>query len=361
MYKLVAFPNDPIYKYYEKGEIKPRYYNPGNLFHEVHLVSLCKQDIEAKKVQMLAGDAQLVIHSIGRPSIFSLPLFLLKVLNIVRQIQPSVIRGYGVWQAGSLATYAGKKLKIPTVVSLHTEPDEVRKNNKAFRYKLAKILECYSLHNTNAVICVSKHVEQFARRHGAKRTVVIYNKVYSDQFSREIKKKENRPTILSVMRLELPKNPDYLIRGIKGLGVNLLIIGQGELEENLKNLVKELGLKEKVEFIRTVPNTEIHSYYQSADIFAISTQFEGFCIPVLEAMAAGLPIVASNTDPIPEILEGTGMIVERNPEAFHTAFKKLLGDPELCKSMGKKAMARARDLDGTIMEQKEYRLYKEFL
>ena len=51
-----------------------------------------------------------------------------------------------------------------------------------------------------------------------------------------------------------------------------------------------------------VPNSEIQTYYQQADIFSMATHCEGFCIPVLGAMAAGLPVVASSTAPIPEVL-----------------------------------------------------------
>jgi glycosyltransferase involved in cell wall biosynthesis len=362
MHKLIVFPNDPIYKYYEKGEIKSRYYNPENLFSEVHVISLCKKDIEPFQVQTLVGDARLFIHSIGRPSIFSFPFFFSRALKLVRQIQPHVIRGHGIWQAGSLATYVGKKLKIPTVISLHTEPDEVRKYNKSFQYKLVKILEWYALHYTDCTICVSEYVEQFARRHGAKRTVVIYNKVYGDQFSQEVKRIEKKcPTILSVMRLDPPKDPECLIRAIQGLDVNLILIGQGILEEELRRLIRDLGLNDRVQFIAAVPNSNIQHYYLSADIFAMATCYEGFCIPILEAMAAGLPVVSSNTDPIPEVLGGTGIVVERTPEAFRTAFEKLLADSGLGKNMGTKAMNKAKEMDGTIMEHKECQLYKEFL
>lgn len=169
MYKLVVFPNDPIYKYYQKGEIKPRYYNSGNLFGEVHLISLCKQDIEAERVQTLVGDARLMIHSIGRPSPLSFPFYFSRALSLVTQIRPHVIRGHGIWQAGSLATYVGKSLNIPTIVSLHNDHNELRKYDKAFKYKLVKILEWYTLHYTDCAICVSKHVERFARRYGAKK------------------------------------------------------------------------------------------------------------------------------------------------------------------------------------------------
>ena len=60
--KLCVFPNDPISAYYEKGEIKDRYYNPKNLFDELHIISFAETDIDISLVQKIAGNAKLFIH-----------------------------------------------------------------------------------------------------------------------------------------------------------------------------------------------------------------------------------------------------------------------------------------------------------
>ena len=73
MKKLAVIPGDPIFKYHDKGEIKTRYWNPGDIFDEVHIVSLCDRDIAPDMVQDLAGRARLYIHAVGRPSALSLP------------------------------------------------------------------------------------------------------------------------------------------------------------------------------------------------------------------------------------------------------------------------------------------------
>ena len=107
-----------------------------------------------------------------------------------------------------------------------------------------------------------------------------------------------------------------------------------------------------------MPNSEIQTYYQQADVVAMATHHEGFCIPVLEAMAAGLPVVASSTAPIPEVLGGTGLIVNNEPAAFTQALASLQQDPEHCRALGAAARKRAEDLDGKLMEQREARLYE---
>ena len=62
--RLCVFPNDPIVSYFNKGEIKEKYYNPNNFFDELHIISLIEKDIEESKVQSLAGKSKLKIHSV---------------------------------------------------------------------------------------------------------------------------------------------------------------------------------------------------------------------------------------------------------------------------------------------------------
>ena len=78
-------------------------------------------------------------------------------------------------------------------------------------------------------------------------------------------------------------------------------------------------------------------------------------------MASGLPVVACNTAPIPEILGGAGLIVERTAESFEKAFKKLLNNIDLVNCLSVKAKKRAISIDGAIMEKKEVDLYKSLL
>ena len=64
--KLCVFPNDPLKSYLEKGEIKERYFNPNNLFDEVHVISPIEKDVNEEQVKSLVGNAKLSIHPIGR-------------------------------------------------------------------------------------------------------------------------------------------------------------------------------------------------------------------------------------------------------------------------------------------------------
>ncbi len=358
MPRLVVFPADPLYKYLDKGEIKERYWNPCGLFDEVHIISLADRDVEPDQVPELVGEAELHIHPIGRPTALTLAVYYRKAAKLVGALNPDLIRAHGPWHTGSLAVYASKKLGVPCLVSVHNDRDAQRSYDHRMLLRLVKPLENYTLKNASVVICVSNYLHRYARAHGARRTVTVYNKVYMDQFLGERGADGEPPTVLSVMRLDRQKYPECIIEGLKDLPLRLKLIGQGELAESLRALVRRLGMEQRVEFVPMVPNREIHAHYLQADIFAMATHYEGFCIPVLEAMAAGLPVVSCVTEPIPELLGGTGLVVAKEPSAYAEAFARLAADPELRRALGTKARARAQTLAGDRMEEREAGLYE---
>lgn len=370
--KIVVFPNDAIEAYYKKGEIKPRYFNPCNFFNEIHIISLYDSEIDEKMVKEIAGTAKLKIYFLGdllkKPwNFFNVRK---RVFKLVTRISPQIIRAYNPHLMGYLAVFCGKKLRIPSVLSIHIDHDELRdlQIKKSIRQRIhhlisKKYLEPYALSNANRVICVSNFLVPYAQKHGAKNIEVIYNKVDSGKFytQRNFNQKKLKLKILSVGQFVPRKNQECLIKAIKNLDVNLSLIGDGPNYGRLKQLAKDLDISEKVNFIGSVPNQRIQKYYWEADIFALSSFSEGFCIPILEAMAASLPVVVNNKEPLPEVLGGTGMVVEDTPKAFEEAFRELISNSQLRKELGEKARKRALEVDGEIMEKKEVKLYMKLL
>ena len=133
--KLCIFPNDPIQAYYDKGEIKERYYNPQNVFSEIHFITLIDQDIESSKIQVIGGKAKIVIHSVGKINIKNRNNHLEDVIAIVKEIQPDVVRAYNPFIEGWLAAKCAKELKIPFLLSLHTQYDSNRQILKKTNFK----------------------------------------------------------------------------------------------------------------------------------------------------------------------------------------------------------------------------------
>jgi len=363
--KLLVILTDPLSVYLKKGEIKRRYYNPGNLFSEVHFVSPASHDVAPSDVQSLVGDAHLVVHPLGASYYWTALLPFGRLASVIRRINPDVVRAYDPGVRGTLAVLWAHRLGIPSVVSIHIDPDEQRRVERRPIHQLRRLFERYALPRADAIICVTRYVEAYARRYATKDVSVIYNRVYSDEFispSRQHPVQQDRSrqvTILSVGRLVPQKYQECLIRAVRELGLDarLVLIGDGELREPLERLVSELGMDGQVTFCRAVPHAEIARQYAEADIFAIATHHEGFCIPVLEAMAAGLPVVASRIGPIEEIVGDAGFLVDNYPAAFAAALDPLVKDASLRHAMGMRAAERARTMDGHIMEERERALY----
>ena len=359
--KFCVLSSDPLYKYFEKGEIKPRYWNPEEIFDEVCVFSFCEQDIEPAKVQQLVGGARLHIVPIGPPNPLKLYQQYRRVRQVVGNFKPDLIRVHNPWHAGVVGVRAARAAGVPVLLSLHTHYGARRRLERRFLLQLLRVFERYSISRADQVLCVSHYLSDYARKMGAKSVEVIYNRVYTEQFANCFPKEKKRPLILSVGRLDPPKDQACLVRAIQGLDADLLLVGDGVNRSKLGKLVEQLGLEGQVNFAGAVPHGDIQDYYARADLFAIATHYEGFCIPVLEAMAAGLPVVVSATEPLPEVLGGTGKVAELTPEGFHQAFAELLGKPQETALLSKAARKRAEGLDGALMEAREAALYQSLI
>ena len=356
--KLCVFLTDSMRVFYRKGEIKERYYNPRNVFNEVHLISFCRKDLDPDIVKEVVGSAKLFIYPVGSTNIILLPFIIIKILSLIENISPDVIRAYDPSLRGALAVLCGRKFGIKTVISLHADLDEQRRFRGDAKFKIRRFLERYSLANVNKVICVTGYLVPYARRNGAKDVTVIYNRVDIKSFHNDRKRDGHTvKEILCVARLDSQKYQGCLIKALKNIDMNLTLIGSGQMEKYLRELVVKLDIVNKVRFVGAVANKEIRAYYKSADIFAIATHYEGFCIPVIEAMASGLPIIASDIPPIREVVGEAGILVENKSEVFSKMLNRLKEDKELYVSLSEAGKRRVLLFDSELLEQKEKDLY----
>lgn len=148
-------------------------------------------------------------------------------------------------------------------------------------------------------------------------------------------------TLVYVGRLAPPKDVPTLLRALAkvrstGKDVFLWIVGDGNLRESAERLASELGLTEVVTFWGERVCTG--DFYSAADAFVLSSSTEGLPVSLLEAMAAGLPVVTSAVGAIPEVVDGGGcglVVPVGSIEGFAAAIDKLAGDPALRSAMGK--------------------------
>lgn len=366
------FPNDPIISSYNKGEIKERYYNPQNTFDEIHIISFTEGDIEESKVQVIVGNAKLRIHSVGKINLKNRSKNINKITALVREIGPDVIRAYNCLLEGWFAAKCAEELKIPLFVSLHIQYDGLRRLHKKSNFKkyLAlkyseRFVEPFVLRRATKITIVYIIIEPYVVRHAGNKPELLYNRIDCRQFAQGIPINSlPKPLIISVGRLTEQKNHQCIIKAMKEIDANLLIIGNGELYDDLVELVQKLKLDKKVIIKKSVPNKEIQNYYKSAQVFALAydPELEGLPIPVIEALASSLPVII----PFPKKglsdgLEEIAVFSERTPSSFAQNINKVLSDAKLQEDLSLRSFSKSKEFDNETIEKREAEIYSELL
>jgi glycosyltransferase involved in cell wall biosynthesis len=155
------------------------------------------------------------------------------------------------------------------------------------------------------------------------------------------------PVLLCVARLVPDKDHDTLLAALAQLaarhpGTELRLVGNGPRRPALERMVQDLGLAGQVKFLPTT--NDVRQLYQKADIFVLSSVAEALPNVILEAMAAGLPVVATRVGGVPEAVasEDTGLLVApRDAVGLAAALARLLDEPETRLAMGGRGRRRA--------------------
>jgi len=145
------------------------------------------------------------------------------------------------------------------------------------------------------------------------------------------------------------KNLPALLRAYKRLSSSLReefkLVFAGNKDWNFPNiytLVSELSLQDQVIFLGHVPKEDLPTIYSLAYLFVFPSLYEGFGLPALEAMACGVPVVASNSSSIPEVVGEAGILVDpREEDELSQALEQVLTNPELHSQLVEKGLARA--------------------
>lgn len=134
-------------------------------------------------------------------------------------------------------------------------------------------------------------------------------------------------TLLTVGHLVPVKGHELILHAIKFLpGSNLLIIGEGPLRNRLEQLAQQLGVEHQVRFLGAMPQHELRQYYTASDALVLASEREGWANVLLESMACGTPVVASNVWGTPEVVaapEAGVLMKERTPLALVEAIQTL--------------------------------------
>jgi len=153
--------------------------------------------------------------------------------------------------------------------------------------------------------------------------------------------------VLFLGTLQPRKNIEVLIRALALLADDidwpLVIAGaRGWMYDSLFALVDELDLKERVRFTGHVPAEDLVFWYNAATILIYPSRYEGFGLPLLEAMACGTAVIAANTSSLPEVVGDSGLLVEPDDvEGFTAAMRTLAGDDSYRQQLEQSGLDRA--------------------
>jgi glycosyltransferase involved in cell wall biosynthesis len=156
------------------------------------------------------------------------------------------------------------------------------------------------------------------------------------------------PFVLHVGTLEPRKNLLTLVEAFASLAGRelqlLLVGGRGWLYDELFARVQELGIRSQVRFTGYVPDADLPLWYNAAALLAYPSVYEGFGMPVVQAMASGTPVIAANTSSIPEVAGRAARFFEpHDVEALAGHMATVLDDPEVANTMRREGLSQAKN------------------
>jgi len=292
-----------------------------------------------------AGAEYVELQHVRRPiSPLRDVLGLLELIRLCRRVRPQILHANST-KAGILGRLAAWLTGVPVrLYSAHGWAFATHLGASARLYRLCERMMCPL---TTMTICVSRSELQRglrARTCMPRRTIVIPNGIPLD-VPRAHGEVGGKLRIVSVGRMAAPKDFITLVHALSRVGDDVYraeLVGDGPDRGAIEREVQRLGLAAVVSL--TGEREDVPGRLAGADVFVLSSRSEAMPMVVLEAMAAGLPIVATAVGGVPElVLDGeTGLLVAPDdPEALAVALSRLAEDPSLRRRLGAAARARA--------------------
>jgi len=312
--------------------------------HQVHIItgdipSIAPQidGIQIHKVRIIRGKLLEFIS------------FLVACISIIRKIKPDIVHAQNIVRA----------LPARVIKAILGKPYVVygRGSDIYFLSSFNRFISRIALSGASRLIAQTDDMKKSLSRLYRRNIVVIPNGVELDKFtgiSREesrhqLRINDQEKILLFVGRLEPIKGVRYLVEAMSLIAqenkVRLLIVGDGGERQMLETLAARLKLTASISFQGQVPHDTIPQYMAAGDIFILPSLSEGFPLTSLEAMASGLPIIATEVRGMPEIIaegENGFLVPPRKPRKLAEKILLLLNNSELREKMARNNREKAR-------------------
>jgi glycosyltransferase involved in cell wall biosynthesis len=311
------------------------------------LQALCRCGAQTRLLCLTQGEFwEDHIRALGVPVVWigrhpSKTARLVHLVRLLRQEPPHLLQSQHFF-ANLYAMLAATLCGIPAIGALRTDGVEEVRSLGAVLGSLSLHLPPYVAANSQAAIR-----EAIGRRVTSDRLHFLPNVIDTQHFKPRPGATGDPLRILSVGRLVPQKRQDRLLRLVARLQAQwpgrfrVSIAGDGPLRGPLEKQARELRLlPDVVEFVGVIPDTA--SLYQASDLLLLTSDWEGTPNVILEAMASGLPVVATNVGGIPDVVQqgATGYLADPDDDAgLMEALNRLIQEPALCTRIGEQAHA----------------------
>ena len=289
---------------------------------------------------------------IDRSNAFEQALFLvtgsINGVSLVRKWKPDVILAFFGIPCGAVSWVIKLFTGVPYLVSLRGgDVPGFRPYDFSFYHRLISPFLHHIWHRAEAVVANSQGLQKLAEKYDDQVEIkVIPNGVDIHHYSNPEEREWIPTRMLFVGRLVYQKGLDLLMKALgelKDFSWQLRLVGDGPHRSELERLAKNLGISDRIEFKGWIDKEMVTREYQHANLFVFPSRHEGMPNAVLEAMASGLPVIASKISGNEELVNHgvTGLLVP--PENFMElgrAVRSLLEDTEKMKKFGAESRSR---------------------
>ncbi|MFA6527981.1 MAG: glycosyltransferase family 4 protein [Candidatus Gracilibacteria bacterium] len=351
--------------------------NPNDLGGaEVHIVEVIKRLAErGYKLEVFVGiddsiktvlsHENISIHTVQYKrvknfySIFYARAALRQIRAFLRKNKVDILHSKQTFPQGYIAAKLKREFGLPLYQTIQNPlaykeelviKGSVMKIMGSLWLKFAERWVKFAMRNTDLCGCVSSYSEEKAIMLGAKKTMIIPNGVDTDIFY-PMKERAGGYKIVTTSTL-IPRNGiDVLVRAFGHIAhtipqATLEIAGDGPMEDELKHLVKELGVEGRVKFLGTLPHEKVPDLLRSADLFVRPSRAEGFGVSFVEAMACGVPVITCPSGGIVDfVVDGkTGIFVRPDdPKGLADAIEAVFIDIGKLEDMKVQALKMVRE------------------
>ncbi|HLQ40145.1 MAG TPA: glycosyltransferase family 4 protein [Tetragenococcus sp.] len=276
---------------------------------------------------------------------------------LAKELDLDLIHTHTEFGTGLLGKFVGKRLEIPVIHTYHTMYEDYLHyiaNGKVFRPAHVRFLSRIFANHTTGVVCPSERVSQTLADYGVITPMrIIPTGIDIKRFEsteqtasqiQELRKSlglaKDDIFLLSLSRISYEKNIQALIQHFPEVleeksNARLVIVGKGPYEEELKKMITELEIADKVIFVGEVPNNEVARFYQAADYFVSTSTSESQGLTYLEALASGTQVVVEGNVYLDQLVDdeslGTTFIKDEDfaPALLAYIDKKIKVDPQI--------------------------------